>query len=94
MARRKYPFYRPVGHRTADKVRNSVASTFHGWITTAWGLFILWVGIFILLKVVEYNDPNPQNVISFGEYLQGTWNIIEPILTAIINTLEYIFKGE
>lgn len=95
MARRKYPFYSPVSYRTADKVRGGVAGWIYDKLSFVWGLFILWIGLFVALKAVEmaatHNGKVVTNPLKFSDYAEATWvKVLEPIfnvISALIHTI-------
>lgn len=103
MARRPYPFYSSVGFRTANKVRNGVASWIFGKITFVYALFSAWVCVFVLLKGIEYlqikqsefpeftgTPTKPGDLVTIEGYLSGTWEYIVSFFTILGKFISYL----
>lgn len=89
MARRRYPFYKPVSHRVYDSARRDISNVVYDALTVLFHLFLLWIGFFAFM--VFFFEPH--QVPSFGEYLNGTIAIIKPIIQFIGSFLSALFNA-
>ena len=89
MARRRYPFYKPVSHRIYDSARRDVSNFFYNAIALLFHFFLLWIGWFAFM--VFFFEPHQAP--SFVEYVSGTVAIIEPIFQFIGSFFGALFNA-
>ena len=93
MARRKYPFYRPVSHRVTDKYRGAFAGFFYDTFNSLIGLGILWMIAFFFARWMSLQDATA-DPITFAQWSDWTFNgIVFPILGFVRDLAVSVVSG-